>query len=250
MNSLTFLNIQFFLGMDFISSSWKLCNRLKTNEDVEKLLNWLSNIYENLAMLNYHYPTDFFLPLPAYPVKVFCDKLTTSYFNDTKGLIEHFSNAIEIYTNYTGKKVCNNLNSTVEDYSERAWDYQSCTELVFPKCSTDADMFITKPWNYENYAAQCYKKFGVKALDPGWALMAYGGKNLKYYSNIIFSNGMMDPWSCFGVFTNRSATVWAFNITDAPHHVDLRHSDPADNNYILDARKFHIQAIKQWLNMV
>ncbi|CAH1109178.1 unnamed protein product [Psylliodes chrysocephalus] len=238
------------LGMDFISTTWKLCRKLKGPEDVEILLNWLSNIYVNLAMVNYHYPTDLYAPLPAYPVKVFCDKITTSYFNDTKGLIEHFSHALEIYTNYTGKRVCNNINSTFEEYAELAWDYQRCTELVMPICSTDADMFITKPWDYEKYSYDCYKKYGVKSLPPDWAILAYGGKNLKYYSNMIFSNGMMDPYSCGGVFHNLSATVWSFNISDAPHQIDLRNSDVADNNYVIGARSFHIQAIKQWLNMV
>ncbi|CAH1109174.1 unnamed protein product [Psylliodes chrysocephalus] len=238
------------LGMDFISTTWKLCGKLKNSEDTEMLLNWLGNIYVNIALTNYHYPTDFYTPLPAYPVKVFCDKLTTSYFNDTKGLIEHFSHALEIYTNYTGKRVCNNINSSIDDYTEFAWDYQQCTELVMPKCSTDADMFITKPWDFEKYSMNCFKKFGVKTFEPDWAVIAYGGKNLRHYSNIVFSNGMMDPYSCGGVTGNMSASIWAFNISDAPHHIDLRNSDVADNNYVFSARAFHIQAIKQWLNMV
>ncbi|CAH1103748.1 unnamed protein product [Psylliodes chrysocephalus] len=237
------------LGMDFISTTWKLCGRLKGAEDIETLLNWLSKVYVNMALANYHYPTDFYTPLPAYPVKAFCDKLTTSYFNDAKGLIEHFSHALEIYTNYTGKRVCNNINSTYDDYTEFAYEYQQCTELIQPKCSTDADMFITKPWDFEKYAMDCYKKFGVRTLPPDWGRIAYGGKNLRYYSNMVFSNGIMDPYSCGGVTGNMSATVWAFNISDAPQHIDLRNSDVIDNNYVLGARSFHINAIKQWLNM-
>ncbi|XP_056631546.1 lysosomal Pro-X carboxypeptidase-like [Diorhabda carinulata] len=237
------------LGMDFISSSWRLCKKLRTPLDVERLLDWLTNVYVKLAMVNYHYPTEFEKTLPAYPVKVFCDKLTTSFFNDTKSLIEHFSHALEIYTNYTGTTKCNNINSTFEDFKEYAWDYQSCTELVRPICSTEKDMFITKPWSYERFSTDCLKKFNVKSQRPNWAIMAYGGTNLKYFSNIIFSNGLLDPWSCGGVLNNISDSIVAVNITDAPHHVDLRNSDPADNNYVIEARKFHIATIKRWLNV-
>ncbi|CAH1165084.1 unnamed protein product [Phyllotreta striolata] len=238
------------LGMDFISSSWKLCKPLKTAEDVRRLLDWLGSVYENLSMFNYHYPADFVAPLPAYPVKIFCDKLTTAYFNDTKGLIDRFATALAIYTNYTGKRSCNNVNGSYEEPAEIAWSYQTCVELAMPKCSLEGDMFPTKSWSYEGHSEACYERFGVRGLGRDWPAMAYGGKNLRHYSNLVFSNGLMDPWSVGGVFSNVSSTVLAFNITDGPHHVDFRRADPADNNYVIEARRFHVRIIKQWLNMV
>ncbi|CAG9864557.1 unnamed protein product [Phyllotreta striolata] len=237
------------LGMDFVSSNWKLCSKISTTDDVEKLLEWLSDIYVNLALSNYHYPTDFYSPLPAYPVKVFCDKLTTSYFNDTKGLIEHFGYAIEMYTNYTGRTACNDINSKYHDITEFAFGYQMCTELIMPKCSTDADMFITAPWDFDKFAKKCYKKYGTSSSRPDWGMLIYGGKNLKYFSNIVFSNGEMDPYSCCGVSANVTSSVMAFDIIDAPHHVDLRNADMSDNNYIQSARQFHILALRKWLKL-
>ncbi|CAG9862457.1 unnamed protein product [Phyllotreta striolata] len=238
------------LGMDFISSTWRLCSRLRSLEDVEMLLDWLKNIYINMVLSNYHYPSDLFTPLPAFPVKIFCDKLTTGYFNDTKGLIEQFSEALQIYTNYTGTTVCNNINYTMDKYDEIAFNYQLCTELIMPKCSTTEDMFITKPWDYEKYSLDCLKKYGVKNFQPDAQLIEYGGKYLKAYSNIVFTTGNLDPYSCCGVSSNLSNTIYHYNMPDSPHLVDLRNSDIADNNYISTTRASIINAIKQFLNMV
>ncbi|XP_028129356.1 lysosomal Pro-X carboxypeptidase-like [Diabrotica virgifera virgifera] len=237
------------VGLKFLSNSWRLCKNLATVRDVERLLDWLSNIYVKLALSNYHYPTDFLTPLPAYPVKVFCDKLTSSYFNDSQSLIEHFGNALEIYTNYTGTKQCNNINSTIEDPNELAWKYQSCTELVRPTCSTDKDMFVTKAWSYDDFAKCCLTRYNIKSQKRNWVVTTFGGFNIKHFSNIVFSNGLLDPLSTGGVLRNISDTIVAVNITDGPHHVELRNYDPSDNNYVINARKFHIAAIKRWLDV-
>ncbi|CAH1109175.1 unnamed protein product [Psylliodes chrysocephalus] len=240
------------LGMDLISSTWKLCNKIRTPEDVNALLDWLANIYVKLSMTNYHYPSDYYKPVPAYPVKIFCEKLTTTFASDTKGLIQSFANALEVYTNYTGKTICNNIYHKQEDFNEIAWQYQTCTELIMPKCSTDNDMFITKQWNYTQFVLECYETFGAK-LGPDWALLAYGGKNLQYYSNILFSNSMLDPGSWGGVYMNKSnetdESLMTYEIIDAPHLVDLRGSDTADNNYLVQARNVYVSTLKKWLKL-
>lgn len=201
-------------------------------------------------MVNYPYPTNFLVTLPAYPVKVFCDKLNSFRIESHKTLLEALGTALEVYTNYTGKTKCNNINITSEDLGEYAWDYQACTELIMPMCSTEQDMFETVPWDLKKYTDECFKKFNVKASSPYWPIMQYGGKNLKYFSNIVFSNGLMDPWSSGGVLQNISSSIWAVNITDGAHHVDLRGADPADTNYVIEARKFHVRAIRKWLNII
>jgi len=57
-------------GKLWLSTNWKLCKPLKTGDDVEDLKSWLSDAYTNLAMINYPYPSDFLLPVPAKPVAV------------------------------------------------------------------------------------------------------------------------------------------------------------------------------------
>lgn len=202
-------------------------------------------------MYNYHYPTEFEERLPAYPVKVFCDKLISLKQNGSdEGLLEAMGSALEVYTNYSGRNKCNNINVTRENPTDFAWRYQTCTELVIPICSTNKDMFETQPWDFMKHSDWCHKTFGVHTLNPQWVTLEFGGRNLKYFSNIVFSNGLMDPWSYAGVLKNVSSSIWAVNITDGPHHIDLRKADGADTNYVIEARKFHVKAIKKWLGMV
>jgi lysosomal Pro-X carboxypeptidase len=57
-------------GKKWLSDSWKLCEPLKTAEDVKILKDFLQNVYINLAMVNYPYETDFLAPLPGNPINV------------------------------------------------------------------------------------------------------------------------------------------------------------------------------------
>lgn len=241
----------FVSGMNYISSAWNLCSKLRTTEDVETLIDWLGNIFTKMSMVNYPYPSEYFEPVPSYPVITFCDKLASGRFINTREFIKHFADALHIYTNYTGKTVCNNIYNKQQDPNEIAWQYQTCTELIMPKCSTDEDMFITKEWNYEQFTLDCYNKFGVKSRYN--AFMTYGGKNLRYYSKTLFSNSMLNPGSWGGVYLNTSdiisdSSLLTYQIADAPHLMDLRGRDTADNDNILNARQFYISILKKWLN--
>lgn len=72
---------------------------------------------------------------------------------------------------------------------------QACTEMVMPICTTGTtDMFEPAPWNFTEYSAECYRKYGVYPRERD-ARITYGGAMLQAASNIVFSNGMLDPWT-------------------------------------------------------
>lgn len=63
-----------------------------------------------------------------------------------------------------------------------------------PMCSTGVDdMFEPSPWNFTEYSEGCHKKYNVYPR-PELARIQYGGDRLQAASNIVFSNGLLDPW--------------------------------------------------------
>lgn len=57
-------------GKKWISENWNLCTAIKNASDVQALKDWLTDVYSNLAMVNYPYPTNFLIELPGNPVLV------------------------------------------------------------------------------------------------------------------------------------------------------------------------------------
>jgi lysosomal Pro-X carboxypeptidase len=75
----------------------------------------------------------------------------------------------------------------------------------------------------------------------------YNGKNLTGVANIVFSNGKLDPWSNGGVLESISDSVISVVIKDGAHHLDLRASNPADPESVIQARAIHRANILKWL---
>lgn len=120
--------------------------------------------------------------------------------------------------------------------------------MTMPFCSTDGDMFENQPWDFKKFSDNCFKQWGVRPRNEKIAILQYGGKNLETYSNIVFSNGLFDPWSSGGVLTNISSSVVAVIIPNGAHHFDLRAQNPKDTVFVQEARQFHVRHIHKWLN--
>jgi lysosomal Pro-X carboxypeptidase len=66
-------------------------------------------------------------------------------------------------------------------------------------------------------------------------------------SNIIFSNGLLDPWSGGSVLKNLSDTIVALVTKEGAHHLDLRPSTPEDPKWLVDQREAEIRLIQGWI---
>ncbi|MCL7025973.1 hypothetical protein MKW94_009997 [Papaver nudicaule] len=67
--------------------------------------------------------------------------------------------------------------------------------------------------------------------------------------NIIFSNGLLDPWSGGSVLQNVSETVIALVTKLGAHHIDLRAATNADPDWLLEQRASEINVIKEWIKI-
>lgn len=57
-------------GPEWLSETFKLCTPITNSTGVDILKEYLNELYTNLAMMNYPYPTDFIGHLPGFPVNV------------------------------------------------------------------------------------------------------------------------------------------------------------------------------------
>ncbi|ROT76904.1 hypothetical protein C7M84_004489 [Penaeus vannamei] len=235
-------------GLAWLTKEWKLCKPLKGKDDVKTLKAYLMDVWTNLAMVDYPYPSDFLAPLPAYPIKEVCSQLTNPG-HGPKLLLEELFSGLTVYVNFTGETKCVNIDQQADvRLDDQGWDFQACTEMVMPFCYDGVnDFFEPADWNFEEYAENCHQKWGVYPR-PMMAPKIYGGKELSAASNIVFSNGNLDPWSTGGVLWNVSDSVVSVIIPEGAHHLDLRGSNPNDPESVIDARRVEKEFIKTWIN--
>ncbi|XP_065059079.1 lysosomal Pro-X carboxypeptidase-like [Rhopilema esculentum] len=234
-------------GRGWLNSIFKLCHPLEQASDTTRLSTWLSSVWSNLAMVDYPYPAAFLEPLPAWPIKVVCSHLQNPEVAGVD-LLKSISAAVNVYVNYTGEATCFNTERQAEkSLGDRGWDFQACTEQVMPLCTGgEHNIFPDWQWNFDAYAKQCYSQWGVTTR-AYWVESEYGGKNLKAASNIVFSNGNLDPWSGLGVLEKPSPSVVTVMIDQGAHHLDLRRRNPNDPESVIKAREIEKANIKLWI---
>ncbi|XP_016994255.2 lysosomal Pro-X carboxypeptidase [Drosophila takahashii] len=232
-------------GKKQISDAFHLCTPLKTDDDLKKFLDYVEEVYSNLAMVNYPYASSFLAPLPAYPVRQVCYYLKDLHTTDAD-LLHAMSSALAVYTNYTGSSKCLDISAT-SNADESGWNIQSCNQMVMPFCSNGTEtMFRTSTWNFKEVAEKCQKNYRLSPK-PFDIILRYGGRNLEAATNIIFSNGLLDPWSGGGVLQSPNDKIFVIILPEGAHHLDLRHSDPADPPSVRDARNKEAAIIERWI---
>lgn len=234
-------------GKKKLSAELLLCEPIKTDADLDKFFDYLEDVYGSLAMVNYPYSNDFLSPLPGYPVRQFCSYLQNVEKGDN--LFESMKKAINVYFNFTGTANCLNYNSAFDPATVggAAWDIQTCNQMVMPMCNTAETMFRVKEWNFKKEADKCYSKFHIEPKLNDITLR-YGGRNLRETSNIIFSNGLLDPWSGGGVLQTDNGKIYIIIIPEGAHHLDLRSSNPKDPASVVQAREQESKIILNWIS--
>jgi lysosomal Pro-X carboxypeptidase len=241
-------------GAAQISQLFALCTPLSGVADLQNyLFPWVADALVSMAMGDYPYPTTFLGPLPANPVNASC-----AFFQDSSSgeqIVASLAQLMGLYGNYSGEAgPCNDigngdgsaqLQSQVQQID--AWGYQTCCEMVMPQSQDNVhDMFYPMPWSLQDYIRSCQQQFGTTPR-PDWVPTYYGGHDIHDSTNIVFSNGNLDPWSSGGVLQNITDALPAVYILGGAHHFDLRASNAADPPSVVAARQFHRAMISQWL---
>ncbi|XP_071910722.1 uncharacterized protein [Coffea arabica] len=235
-------------GLDTLRKSFRIC---KNYISAGALVSWLSTAFIYTAMTDYPTPSNFLNPLPAYPVKQMCKAIDDRKAGNNT--LEKLYSAANVYYNSTGRATCFNLNDDSDPHGLDEWSWQACTEMILPIGGNNADsIFPPSEWDYAGRAQSCEDALGVQPR-PNWITTEFGGHNIqrvlkRFGSNIIFFNGLRDPWSGGGVLQDISKSLVAIVAKEGAHHVDLRFSTPEDPEWLKHARRREVKIIESWLS--
>lgn len=239
-----------------LQNIFNTCTQVLTYQTANNIINWLSNSFTYMAMTNYPYSTNFLEPMPAFPVTVACGMLNGLDDDSTDtDILEAVRDAANVYYNTTGNNTCNLVDQQYEnDLGDNGWDYLSCTTLLMPISSDGInDMFPYQPFSLTQIDQYCASKWGV-APNPYYVQTFFGADTnpanpLRYASNIVFSNGALDPWQSGSVLQSLSKnSLVAFVMQGAAHHLDLRTPNVADPADVVRGRLTEKALIQYWLN--
>lgn len=235
-------------GLEKLRKSFRICKNYISQGSLE---NWLSTAFVYTAMTDYPTPSNFLNSLPAYPVKEMCKAIDDPKTGND--MFEKVYGAANIYYNYTGNSTCFDLNDDSDPHGLGGWTWQACTEMVMPTDGNNKEsIFPPSEWDYNERARFCQSTFGVKPR-PDWVTTEFGGYNIervlkRFGSNIIFFNGLRDPWSGAGVLKDISKSIVAIIAKEGAHHVDLRWSSKEDPEWLRQVRGREVNIISNWLS--
>jgi len=135
---------------------------------------------------------------------------------------------------------------------DNGWSVMACNEMVMPFASdATTSMFPTGAWDEKATTAQCFATYGEEP-QYNWALDYFGGRvperDFMKASNIIFSNGELDPWQAGGITKQINEDSIAIYIEGSAHHLDLRLPNAADPATLTAARQTETEWIAKWID--
>ncbi|GKB75744.1 lysosomal Pro-X carboxypeptidase [Tanacetum coccineum] len=222
-------------GLVVLSEKFKTCSPLTNSSE---LTDYLYSMYATVAQYN---------APPRYPTTQNCKGIDGASSATDDILDRIFAGVVA----YLPGISCYNMTLEVSQTSP-GWQWQTCSEIVVPiGITSNVSMFPRSPYDAQEFIEDCKTMFGVTPR-PHWATTYYGGHDIRFVlrmfgSNIIFSNGLRDPYSSGGVLEDISNNILAVITTKGSHCLDIQNSWETDPEWLVKQRNDEVEIISRWL---
>nr|XP_033818168.1 dipeptidyl peptidase 2 [Geotrypetes seraphini] len=243
---------EFINQYDTIKKRMHICENIQSIDDLHQVFEFARYAFTMIAVMNYPYPTNFMGYFPANSVQMACSRIIQhsdyiSGLRDLVGLLYNTTGKTRCYSIYKQFIKCADPTGCGTGPDSIMWDYQACTELNFLFGSNNiTDMFPSLPFTDSVREQYCFSKWHVRPRKD-WLKIEFWGSDIKSTSNIIFSNGDLDPWASGGVKSNLTSSLIGIYIKCAGHQLDLRGANEADPECIAAARREEADIIATWV---
>ena len=255
------------------AAALRLCPgvRLASRADAGAVADWAAGAFDYLAMGDYPYPSAYITNgdgvLPAFPMRAACARAVAAAAaaatasppsHPGTAALAALADAVGVFYNFSGALPCydprSGGDSAATDADGWLWGYQACTEQVMPQWRDGvADLGPPSPWDGGAYAAACQGAYGVTPR-PAWATTEWGGRRLGSLTNVVWTNGDLDPWSGTGVTeaavaagADLSPSAAVVLVPGGAHHLDLMFGHPGDTPGVLAARETTRGHMRAWV---
>ncbi|XP_038706140.1 lysosomal Pro-X carboxypeptidase-like isoform X2 [Tripterygium wilfordii] len=222
-------------GLMTLSNIFSTCRPLNSSQDLKVRL---QHMYTNSAQYD---------NFPEKPVNDICNAIDGAPAGTD--ILDRV--AAGVNASFMGNSSCHRMSA----YSPRntsEWEWQRCTEMVMPMgYGENETMFQAEPFDINEFTQTCLELFNV-APRPHWITTQFGGHDIKFVfgnfaTNIIFSNGLRDPYSAGGVLQDISDSVVAVYTNQGAHGLDLHAPLPNDPDWLVAQRDREIKIIQVWI---
>ena len=237
-------------GRAKLASIFHLCKPL---DAAQPLTDYFTDAIETIPQENYPYAIG---TNPAWPVNATCTKIMESKSQDDSedSLLQAAAKITDFYYSRKGGAcVAGEGQGGIPGGGPGpaawgSWGFQSCTETLHQFSARGLRSF-----NFSLKAAleQCATFFSVEPR-PNWSELHFGGYAIgdgkTGISNVIFSNGLLDPWHGGGFLKQSMKTCPVFIMSQGAHHLDLRGSNAADPPQVTETRKMERAVMETWIH--
>jgi lysosomal Pro-X carboxypeptidase len=238
-----------------VQKAFQLC---ELPQDANAFGYFIQAAFDSMAMGDYPYPTYYIsgtpqFPAPAWPMRQACENLATLEATPAAQMGQLFR-AINTVNNLTLDVPCYHTSLLNPSVYSPIWDFMVCTEHIineqpyFAATGWPNDMFYAQPvYDKQRLDDHCMLTFGRV---PRWDHLNtnLGVTSIPDSSNIVFANGLLDPWHSGGILQNVSDTILAYHVPEGGHHLDLFFSNPADPESVRWIRRRQLENIRRWTN--